>query len=200
MSKGLFPDFGALFGAHKLKVEAWITPPTYTGSAPFVLTPGEVAKAPEGSEVTLRVIGPGRPQIKVMPEKAGSATLHPQAGIDGTYEAKVEVDQPMRIAVNFWGERASFPFTIIADADADRGLRRAAQAGRGRPHRVQVQARRRLRRRQARARVLRTQGPADGRADVEDARHSRNRQPRAQGRGRRLSRRTSSAIAGPAST
>ncbi|HEX5008746.1 MAG TPA: DUF4175 family protein, partial [Hyphomonadaceae bacterium] len=117
MNKGLFPDFGALFGAHKLNVEAWVTPPAYTGSAPFVLTPGEVAHTPEGSEVTLRVIGPGRPQIKVMPEKASSATLHPEAGIDNTYEAKVEVDQPMRIAVNFWGERASFPFTVIPDAD-----------------------------------------------------------------------------------
>ena len=60
-SKGFFPDYGALFGAHTLKIETWITPPAYTGSAPFVLTSGETAKAPEGSEVTLRVIGPGAP-------------------------------------------------------------------------------------------------------------------------------------------
>lgn len=113
--KGLFPDVGALFGAHTLKQEAWVTPPAYTGSAPFVLTPGEVARVPEGSEVTIRIIGPGAPQIGVMPNKGGGATLHPQSGIDGAYEARVVVKEPMRIAVNFWGERASYPFTIIDD-------------------------------------------------------------------------------------
>ena len=116
MGKGLFPDYGALFGAHTLKIEAWITPPGYTGTAPFVLTPGQSAKAPEGSEVTIRIIGPGRPQVGVMPDKAGAVTLNPEPGIDGAYEARVVVKQPMRIAVNFWGERASFPFTIIDDA------------------------------------------------------------------------------------
>jgi hypothetical protein len=114
--KGLFPDYGALFGAHQLKIEAWITPPAYTGSAPFVLTPGETAKAPEGSEVTIRIIGPGHPQVMVLPEPGGGATLDPQPGIDGAYEARVVVKQPMRVTVNFWGERASFPFTIIDDA------------------------------------------------------------------------------------
>ena len=116
MGKGLFPDFGALFGAHTLKIEAWVTPPAYTGSAPFVLTPGETAKAPEGSEVTIRIIGPGRPQVTVMPENAGHTTLNPEPGIDAAYEARVVVKTGTRIAVNFWGERASFPFTIIDDA------------------------------------------------------------------------------------
>lgn len=115
MYKGLFPDFGALFGAHKLTVEAWITPPAYTGSAPFILTNGEVQKVPEHSEITLRVIGPGRPNIRIIPEGALGATLNPRAGVDGAYEAKVEVDRPMRVAVNFWGERASFPFTVVPD-------------------------------------------------------------------------------------
>ena len=114
--KGLFPDFGALFGAHTLKIEAWITPPTYTGSAPFILTPGEVAKAPEGSEITIRIIGPGRPQVSVMPTAGGAVSLDPLPGIDGAYEARVIVGEPMRVAVNFWGERGSFPFTIIDDA------------------------------------------------------------------------------------
>ncbi len=113
--KGLFPDYGALFGAHTLKIEAWITPPGYTGSAPFVLTPGQAAKAPEGSEVTIRIIGPGRPQIGVMPNDGGAVSLEPQPGIDAAYEARVVVKEDMRIAVNFWGERASFPFTIVDD-------------------------------------------------------------------------------------
>ncbi len=113
--KGLFPDFGALVGAHKLTIEAWITPPPYTGSAPFVLTSGEAVKVPEHSEITLRAIGPVRPQVKIFPEGQLGATLHPQAGLDGAYEAKIEVDRPMRVVVDAWGERASFPFTIIPD-------------------------------------------------------------------------------------
>ncbi len=116
MGKGLFPDIGALFGAHTLKIEAWATPPAYTGSAPFMLTPGELARAPEGSEVTIRVIGPGAPQIGVSPEKGGGVTLHPQPGIDKAYEARIVVKEPMRITVNYWGERSGFNFNIIDDA------------------------------------------------------------------------------------
>src|SRR5262245_15016396 len=52
MKKGFFPDFGALVGAHKLNIEAWITPPAYTGTAPFLLTPGQSAKVPAHSEIT----------------------------------------------------------------------------------------------------------------------------------------------------
>lgn len=112
---GMAPDFGAMFGAHKLTVEAWITPPTYTGRAPFLLTSGESATAPEGSEMTLRVISPGRPNIRVVPEEGKRATLRPKAGVDEAYEVKINVDTPMRVAVNFWGERAYFPFDIIED-------------------------------------------------------------------------------------
>ncbi len=116
LRRGAFPDFGALFGAHKLTTEAWITPPTYTGSAPFILTSGQMAKAPEGSEITLRVISPGRPTVKVMPAGKLATEFQLRPGIDGAYEARVKVDRNMRVAVNFWGERASFPFTVIDDA------------------------------------------------------------------------------------
>ncbi len=112
---GLAPDFGAMFGAHKLTVEAWITPPVYTGRAPFLLSSGESATAPEGSEMTLRVISPGRPNIRVEPDEGKRSTLRPKAGVDEAYEVKVIVDTPMTVAVNFWGERASFPFQIIED-------------------------------------------------------------------------------------
>ena len=88
-SKGLFPDYGALFGAHTLKIEAWITPPAYTGSAPFVLTPGQAAKAPEGSEVTIRIIGPGRPQVLVKPDE----TVIAQFAVDPTLDAQ----EPLRL-------------------------------------------------------------------------------------------------------
>ena len=113
---GLTPDVGALFGAHTLKVEAWITPPAYTGDAPFVLTPGETANAPQGSEVTLRIISPGRPEIRILPAAGGGRSLRPEADAEGAFQALVPLTEPMRISVRFWGERASFPFTMIPDA------------------------------------------------------------------------------------
>jgi hypothetical protein len=112
MGRGLAPDFGALFGAHKLAVEAWITPPPYTGAAPFVLTAGQSATAPEGSEVTLRIISPGQPAVKVDPVEGPTATQKPAAGVDGAYESKVIVNAPMTVKVDFWGTRAAFPFTV----------------------------------------------------------------------------------------
>jgi hypothetical protein len=115
LARGLAPDIGALFGAHRLTVEAWITPPPYTGAAPFVLTSGQGAKAPEGSEVTLRVISPGQPTVRVVPTGGESETLRPDAGADGAYEAKVIVQTPSRISVRFWGERAAFNFTVADD-------------------------------------------------------------------------------------
>ena len=119
MGKGLFPDFGALFGAHTLKIEAWITPPAYTGSAPFVLTPGAVRQSAGrlGNHASASS-APAGPQISVMPIEGGAVHARIRsAGIDGAYEARVD-RQASRcsIAVNFWGERASFPFTIIDDA------------------------------------------------------------------------------------
>ncbi|MEZ5936906.1 MAG: DUF4175 family protein [Hyphomonadaceae bacterium] len=113
---GLAPDFGALFGAHKLTVEAWITPPSYTGYAPAVLTAGEEAKAAQGAEVTLRIFSPGRPDVRIHPEGGANATLHPRAGSDGVYEAKIIVDRAMKIDVRYWGVRATFPLALIADA------------------------------------------------------------------------------------
>jgi hypothetical protein len=113
---GLAPDVGALFGAHTLKVEAWITPPDYTGDAPFVLTSGETANAPQGSEITLRIISPGRPEIRIRPASGRGRSLRPEAGEDGAYEALIRLDTPMRVSIRFWGERASFPFTMIPDA------------------------------------------------------------------------------------
>jgi len=115
LAQGFRPDIGALFGAHRLAVEAWITPPAYTGSPPFVLTPRETAKAPEGSEVTLRILSPGDPSVVLRPETGEGRTMRPEKGPDGAYEARFTVEAPLSASVRFWGERAAFKFTIIAD-------------------------------------------------------------------------------------
>jgi len=51
-----------------------------------------------------------------MPDKAGAGDAQPRTRHRRRYEARVIVKQPMRVAVNFWGERASFPFATIDDA------------------------------------------------------------------------------------
>jgi hypothetical protein len=112
---GFAPDFGALVGAHKLSVEAWVTPPAYTGEPPSVLIPGQAYTAPEGSEITLRVTSPGGPSITILPEDGRNATIKPGPGIDRVYETRVLVDQPMTIRVNYWGTRASYTLNIKPD-------------------------------------------------------------------------------------
>lgn len=116
LQAGLAPDFGALFGAEALTVEAWVTPPIYTGDAPVVLTENELMTAPEGSVVTLRVIANGRPTIRLKPDDGRSAARKLKKGVDGAYEAKVPLGQSMTITVNWWGERARFPFAMKPDA------------------------------------------------------------------------------------
>ena len=62
LAQGFFPGFispGTLG-----QVDAWITPPEYTGRAPLFLNQtGNAVTVPEGSEITAHVFGGSRPQI-----------------------------------------------------------------------------------------------------------------------------------------
>lgn len=116
LASGLAPDIGVLFGAQKLTVEAWVTPPEYTGRAPFLLTSGERVETPIGSEVTMRIVSPGgAPTVKVHPVRGPNSERTLRPGVDKSFEAKVVVDKAMTIAIDFWGSRATFPFTVIVD-------------------------------------------------------------------------------------
>ncbi|MEM6627341.1 MAG: DUF4175 family protein, partial [Pseudomonadota bacterium] len=108
------PDIGALFGAHLVSAQAWVAPPAYTGKAPFDLASGEIASAPTGSELTLRINAPGAPKLKISNgETARSETL--TRGPDGVFEADITLEEALNAEIHWWGRRAAFELTSLPD-------------------------------------------------------------------------------------
>ena len=113
-------DIGALFGASEIEVTAWLTPPDHTGVAPVFLDPEtDIAHIPDGTQLTVRVHGPGRPTLKRSAMDGGSLSglrsLRMEQMPDGAYETQLEIDASQRVALHFWGKRANWD--ISADDD-----------------------------------------------------------------------------------
>lgn len=85
---GVAFSFDESAGAPAAEIDAWVTPPAYTGWAPLYLRPGEntVVAVPQGSELVIRVHG-GRlaPAFDLYPPPAGGAPAFTgQSGAWGT--------------------------------------------------------------------------------------------------------------------
>lgn len=112
--RALTPDYGALVGADKMTVEAWVTPPAHTGRAPIFLKPGgEDVRVPKGSEVTLRTQAPSAPRLVMKGARDRGAKFAETP--DGAWEAKAIVHGDTQIRVKWWGERARYSFTVLPD-------------------------------------------------------------------------------------
>jgi hypothetical protein len=113
--RALFPDYGALVGADKMVVEAWVTPPEHTGRPPIFLKPGtENVRVPMGSEVTLRTEARSAPKLVMRGARDKSAKFVETP--DGAWEAKAKISGDTRISVHWWGERARYGFQVLPDA------------------------------------------------------------------------------------
>lgn len=116
LASALDPDYGSLFGADSIRIEAWITPPEHTGRAPIFLKEDQTAlSVPRGSVMTLRVQAPSTPKLRVQ-TAAGRATTRFAATPDGAYEVNATIDADSAISVRWWGERKLW--TINASPDA----------------------------------------------------------------------------------
>ena len=114
ISRALSPDLGALAGADKMVVEAWVTPPEYTGRAPIFLQAGmKDVRVPAGSEVTLRTQAPSAPKLILKGDVR--KTLRFEKTPDGAFEAKARIEGDTRLTVNWWGERARWTFRVLPD-------------------------------------------------------------------------------------
>ncbi|HEY3636807.1 MAG TPA: TIGR02302 family protein [Rhizomicrobium sp.] len=91
-------DEGA--GAPVAALDAWITPPAYTGWAPLYLRPGSGATVavPAGSQLVLRVHG-GRivPHLQFYPEPAGLEDFSGESGAWGT-SAKITANAQVSVS------------------------------------------------------------------------------------------------------
>lgn len=113
-------DIGALFGAQNIEITAWVTPPEHTGEAPvFLDSIGPQTSIPEGSELTIRVHGPGKPNIRRSELNdaplRGPRSLGLDHADDGAWEFQMQVDGPQTIAVNYWGTRAQWDLNTQPD-------------------------------------------------------------------------------------
>ena len=107
LATGFRPDFGALMGADQLTAQAWISPPSYTNTAPFVLSSEEAVSAPAGSVMTLRVEAPGNPVLKVRNED-GVSRQKLRRGPDGAFETKLDISDTLEVELHLMGKRASY--------------------------------------------------------------------------------------------
>lgn len=114
ISRALSPDLGALAGADKMIVEAWVTPPEHTGRAPIFLQAGmQDVRVPVGSEITLRTQAPSAPKLILRGDKR--KTMRFAQTPEGAFEARARIEGDTRLTVNWWGERARWTFIVLPD-------------------------------------------------------------------------------------
>ena len=119
LSQALTPDYGSLFGAENVRIEAWIAPPEHTGRAPIFLTADQTeARVPAGSLMTLRVQAPSAPKLRVK-TPTGRSTVRFEATPDGAYEATATVTADSSISVHWWGQRKAWTVYTSPDAPPD---------------------------------------------------------------------------------
>jgi uncharacterized protein (TIGR02302 family) len=122
---------GASGAAQLLRLDAWVTPPVYTGLPPIVLADGSEAvgagaetfralSVPERSELIVRTHAPQGETVSLTTSREGSAdvkTVEPkQGGTEGLVEFKVALNQPMSADVRIRGTIVSkWRFDLIND-------------------------------------------------------------------------------------
>ncbi|MEL6665146.1 MAG: DUF4175 family protein [Pseudomonadota bacterium] len=116
LSQALDPDYGSLFGADNVRIEAWIAPPEHTGRAPIFLKADQAeARVPAGSVMTLRVQAPSAPKLRLN-SSDGRDSYRFEATPDGAYEATATIAADSSVSVHWWGERKAW--TIYASPNA----------------------------------------------------------------------------------
>jgi hypothetical protein len=112
-------DFGTLVGADKTIVQAWVTPPAYTGQPPqeLQLFSPETVQIPAGSQLTIRTQSRLKPKLKALQndQKIDVPFLNSEAN---TYQAELNLSASanFEIAIHVWGERAKFLLSTLEDA------------------------------------------------------------------------------------
>lgn len=116
LASAMDPDYGSLFGAETIRIEAWITPPEHTGRAPIFLKDDQTdIRVPQGSVMTLRVQSPSTPKLKVATNGQSDVRKF-DATPDGAFETLATISADSRISVRWWGERKAW--TIVTSPDA----------------------------------------------------------------------------------
>ncbi|WOR14172.1 DUF4175 family protein [Hyphomonas sp. FCG-A18] len=114
LSKAFSPDYGSLLGAENIRIEAWITPPDYSGRAPIFLDRDEnTLEVPAGSVVTVRAQAPSAPKLRLDGQRR--ETLPFAATPDGAFEVTATLKTNTTLSVRWWGERQSWTIRTAPD-------------------------------------------------------------------------------------
>ncbi|MEM1088039.1 MAG: DUF4175 family protein [Pseudomonadota bacterium] len=114
IGKALTPDYGSLLGAETIRIEAWVTPPDYTGRAPIFLEADQTdIRVPSGSQITIRAQAPSSPKLRLESDKR--ETLAFTKTPDGAYEANVTLEVDTDVSVRWWGPRQSWRILTSPD-------------------------------------------------------------------------------------
>ncbi len=113
--RGLVPQFASGTALPQPRLEAWVTPPAYTGAAPIFLDPtGGSARVPVGSKLQLALSG-GDTSVPELVE-AGAATAFQTLGTS-SFTAEAVVEQDRVLLVRRGGRNlAEWRLTVQADA------------------------------------------------------------------------------------
>jgi len=116
LQRAFSPDFGSLFGAETIRIEAWITPPPHTGRPPVFLTSDqETIRVPAGSEITVRAQAPSAPKLRIQ-SADDRQTIAFEETPEGAFEAKGTIMADSDIRVRWWGDRANWQVRASPDA------------------------------------------------------------------------------------
>ncbi|WP_343312949.1 TIGR02302 family protein [Brucella sp. BE17] len=111
-------------GSTVARIDAWVTPPRYTGRAPvFLVTDGDEAQGanaitvPEGSIVSVRIIGGGSQRLSVTDAKGERRDINPQAPdesvVEGSQSFRHELKQDETLALS--GPNTRWKFAVTPD-------------------------------------------------------------------------------------
>jgi len=114
LAQGFFPGFTGTGSVGQ--VDAWITPPDYTGRAPIFLTQTTTGalEVPEGSEITANIFGGSRPQVTLGAETLALKENEQRGG--HAYESSAIVEADSTLAITQSGrDQGTWPITVTPD-------------------------------------------------------------------------------------
>jgi len=124
-------SYGSDFSSSGHRIDAWITPPLYTGAAPVVLADGKgnrgsngadgAVTVPEGSQLMVRINGDGsdRSALEFIDGESGEReSAKPSASDEQLTEFELSLQEPGDVRVSAGGRTiGTWSFNIIDDRD-----------------------------------------------------------------------------------
>ncbi len=128
LRRALIPSFGTGAPAPALRIEAWVTPPAYTGAAPIFLDPaGGAARVPVGSKLQLALSGGGAAVPDLLLGEAASPFQRLDAG---SFSAEATLEADTTLAVRRDGQPLA-RWTLTTQPDAPPTAEFTEAPGRG---------------------------------------------------------------------